>query len=124
MRASMARYVRPRRPVREGPALLPPVYLYRRILRAHRFLPASQRFLGDMYVKEEFRAHRNISDPLQIVGFLTSWQEYLTMISDGQWKQHSLTRSQLDKMSPEQIVQLYELMKESKRVVDGEGEEE
>ena len=116
-------YVRPRRPARDLPALLPPIYLYRRILRAHRNLPVSQRFLGDLYVKEEFKAHKNISDPLQIVGFLTSWQEYLSMITDGQWMEHSLTRDQLDRMSPEQIVQLHELMKESKKIASGEGEE-
>lgn len=49
-------------------ALLPPIPLYRRILRAHRkYLPHEQRVLGDMYVKSEFRAHRNVDNPVHIV---------------------------------------------------------
>jgi hypothetical protein len=47
--------------------LIPPLALYRRILRAHRGLPAEQRVLGDAYVKEEFRRHRAVENPLHIV---------------------------------------------------------
>ena len=50
-------------------ALLPPIPLYRTILRTHRKrLNVEQRVLGDMYVKAEFRAHRDIDNPVQIVG--------------------------------------------------------
>jgi hypothetical protein len=50
-------------------ALLPPIPLYRTILRTHRKrLDVEQRVLGDMYVKAEFRAHRDIDNPVQIVG--------------------------------------------------------
>jgi hypothetical protein len=49
-------------------ALLPPIPLYRRCLRAHRKLPPEMRALGDLYVKAEFRAHQNIDNPLHIVG--------------------------------------------------------
>jgi hypothetical protein len=49
-------------------ALLPPIPLYRTLLRTHRKkLPVEQRLLGDMYVKAEFRAHRDIDNPVQIV---------------------------------------------------------
>ena len=49
-------------------ALLPPIPLYRRILRAHRTkLPHEERVIGDMYVKSEFRAHRDIDNPVHIV---------------------------------------------------------
>lgn len=45
-------------------ALLPPIPLYRRLLRAHRkFLPKEMRLLGDEYVKSEFRAHRSTDNP-------------------------------------------------------------
>jgi hypothetical protein len=47
--------------------LIPPLTLYRRILRAHRHLPANQRVLGDSYVKEEFRRHRDVENPAHIV---------------------------------------------------------
>ena len=49
-------------------ALLPPIPLYRRLLRTHRkFLPKEMRVLGDEYVKSEFRAHRTTENPMHIV---------------------------------------------------------
>lgn len=58
-------------------ALLPPLPLYRRILRSHRSLPIEMKSLGDTYVRDEFRKHREVENPLQIVGFLTQWKVYL-----------------------------------------------
>jgi hypothetical protein len=56
------------KPFRPAPmALLPPIPLYRRLLRAHRKLPREERTLGDLYVKAEFHAHRNIDNPIHIV---------------------------------------------------------
>lgn len=50
-------------------ALLPPIPLYRRLLRTHRkFLPPEMRVLGDEYIKSEFRAHRAVENPMHIVG--------------------------------------------------------
>lgn len=52
-------------------ALLPPIPLYRRLLRAHRkHLPREMRLLGDEYVKSEFRAHRDVENPVHIVSGL------------------------------------------------------
>lgn len=51
----------------EALALLPPLQLYRRILRVHRKLDPEMRVLGDSYVKKEFRAHRTAENPLHIV---------------------------------------------------------
>lgn len=51
----------------EALALLPPLQLYRRILRVHRKLDPEMRILGDSYVKKEFRAHRTAENPLHIV---------------------------------------------------------
>lgn len=49
-------------------ALLPPIPLYRRLLRAHRkHLPAEMRLLGDEYIKAEFRAHRKVDNPAHLV---------------------------------------------------------
>jgi hypothetical protein len=54
-------------------ALLPPIPLYRRLLRTHRKrLPAEERVLGDMYVKAEWKAHKDIDNPVHIVSFLFS----------------------------------------------------
>jgi hypothetical protein len=50
-------------------ALLPPIPLYRRLLRAHRkHLPSEMRILGDEYIKAEFRAHRKVDNPAHLVG--------------------------------------------------------
>jgi hypothetical protein len=54
--------------------LLPPIPLLRRILRTNRKLPSHLRILGDLTVKEEFRAHRDAENPIHIVcieGFAT-----------------------------------------------------
>ena len=49
-------------------ALLPPMPLYRRLLRAHRkHLPSEMRLLGDEYIKAEFRAHRDVDNPAHLV---------------------------------------------------------
>lgn len=73
-------------------------------------------------MKSEFKLHRNTDNPLHIVGFLASWQDYLQMISKGDWVEGSLTSDVLEKLSPEQVVQLYELMKETQQLRDGEDE--
>lgn len=49
-------------------ALLPPIPLYRRLLRAHRkHLPVEMRLLGDEYIKAEFRAHQKVDNPAHLV---------------------------------------------------------
>jgi len=52
-------------------ALLPPIPLYRRILRAHRNkLDPAMRIYGDQYVKSEFRRHQQIDNPAHIVSVI------------------------------------------------------
>lgn len=87
---------------RVPPALLPPIPLYRRILRTHRkFLPKEMRVLGDEYVKAEFRAHQKIDNPVHIVGFLTEWQSYAQQIEGDSWRGEIMDRGKVDKMSGE-----------------------
>lgn len=91
--------------------MMPPLRLYRELLRSHRrHLPADQRLIGDMYVKQEFRLHKNIDNPAQIVQFLSSWQKYLEQISGDSWRQQKLDMDKINSMTDEQIIQLYELM--------------
>lgn len=117
MRASLTNLIRQRRPERAAEPLLPPLRLYRAILRAHwRSLPVELRYLGDEYVKAEFKAHKSTDNPLYIVGFLTQWQDYLRSIDGGNWQEGKMTKGELEKMSPEQIGQLYELMQETQRL--------
>ncbi|KAK3937168.1 succinate dehydrogenase assembly factor 3, mitochondrial [Diplogelasinospora grovesii] len=93
-------------------ALLPPIPLYRRLLRAHRnHLPAEMRLLGDEYIKAEFRAHRNVDNPAHLIGFLTEWQLYAQKIEGDSWVGEKLDPAKIEKMSDQQLGQLYELMK-------------
>ncbi|KAK4105329.1 ACN9-domain-containing protein [Parathielavia hyrcaniae] len=92
--------------------LLPPIYLYRRILRAHRkHLTAGERVLGDEYVKSEFRKHRDIENPVHLIGFHTEWKRYAQFVERGTWLEEKLDETKIEKMSDEQLAQLYELMK-------------
>jgi hypothetical protein len=46
--------------------------LYKTILRVHRALPAEIRELGDQYVKDEFRRHKDISKE-HVAPFMLEW---------------------------------------------------
>ncbi|KAK3843091.1 MAG: hypothetical protein J3R72DRAFT_367364 [Linnemannia gamsii] len=120
-------------------ALIPPLTLYRQILRAHRtHLPPQFRILGDGYVKAEFHRHKTVDNPLYIVGFIEQWTEYLdhivssspktaastsvssptatasAIVAQGSRFGKKLDSGLLDKMSDQQLGQLYELRKETK----------
>ncbi|KAI7615453.1 hypothetical protein KC319_g19685 [Hortaea werneckii] len=68
------------------------------------------RVLGDEYIKSEFRAHRDTDNPVHIVGFLTEWQTYAQQIEGENWRGEKMDKSKVDKMSDQQVGQLYELM--------------
>ncbi|SNX85476.1 related to ACN9 - protein of gluconeogenesis in mitochondrial intermembrane space [Melanopsichium pennsylvanicum] len=103
-------------PVRRTAAtILPPIKLYRRLLRAHRKLDADMRAIGDNYIKDEFQRHKGVDNPLQIVGFLSSWKMYLDQLEmqqgkPGGFRGERLDAQLLEKMSDEQIYQIHELM--------------
>ena len=60
-------------------ALLPPIPLYRRLLRAHRkYLDPQMRLLGDEYIKMEFRSHRNVENPVHIVSLILCYCDPLS----------------------------------------------
>jgi len=63
------------KPLPPNLTVLPPIPLYRRLLRSHRkYLPPAARVIGDEYVKAEFRRTRDSENPVHIIGFLTQWQ--------------------------------------------------
>ncbi|XP_051937669.1 succinate dehydrogenase assembly factor 3, mitochondrial [Hippocampus zosterae] len=97
--------------------------LYKRILVLHRFLPIHLRALGDNYVKDEFRRHKNAS-PEEVKGFMREWENYkdtlqsqvLESVRDqnGSLKfGHNIPVEKLKDFQDEQIGQLYELLLES-----------
>ncbi|MCJ1331869.1 acetate non-utilizing protein 9 [Thelotrema lepadinum] len=81
------------------------------------------RLLGDEYIKSEFRAHRSVDNPVHIIGFLTEWQMYAQRIEGNNWKDEKLDKAKIDKMSDQQIGQLYELMQAIQKQDNGEGQE-
>lgn len=94
--------------------LLPPLPLYRALLRAHRSLEPAMRALGDDYVKAEFRRHQKIDNPLQIVAFCSQWKMYLDTLVQARATPEgvrgvSLDPGLMEKLSDEQLYQLYEL---------------
>ncbi|KAI9282898.1 hypothetical protein BC943DRAFT_328525 [Umbelopsis sp. AD052] len=120
--------------------LIPPLVLYRNILRAHRQMPPALRAVGDDYVKAEFKRHKDVDNPAYIVGFLGEWEKYLDTVKqqtspvaevisasqdaqaaiEGREQQGPAWGKRIDpqlieRMSDEQIGQLFELRKESKR---------
>ncbi|KAE8215472.1 hypothetical protein CF327_g1260 [Tilletia walkeri] len=96
-------------------ALLPPIPLYRRLLRAHRYaLSSEMRSLGDAYLKDEFRRHRKTDNPLHLIGFLSQWKLYLDAMEVDrgiglQTEGKRLDADLLEKLSEEQVHQLYQL---------------
>ncbi|KAK7752720.1 Protein transport protein S9 plasma membrane t-SNARE [Diatrype stigma] len=81
------------------------------------------RLLGDDYVKAEFRAHRNVDNPTQLIGFLTEWQLYAQKIEGDAWIGEKLDATKVAKMSDQQIGQLYELMQAIKKGEEDGGED-
>lgn len=80
------------------------------------------RLLGDEYVKAEFRAHREVENPVHIVswdatqdeekrveerangyqiGFLTEWQMYAQNLEGEKWIGETMDKGKIDKMSGE-----------------------
>jgi len=77
------------------------------------------RTLGDDYVKSEFRRHRDTTNPVHIIGFLSQWKMYLDELGSqpgSTFRGKKLDPIAFEKMSSEQIGQLYELMHASKEV--------
>uniref|UniRef100_A0A0N5AX34 Succinate dehydrogenase assembly factor 3 n=1 Tax=Syphacia muris TaxID=451379 RepID=A0A0N5AX34_9BILA len=99
-----------------------PLILYKRILRLHYGLPSEVRYVGDQYVKSEFRRHKNAS-PEHSLLFLKEWTDYCTTLSKqlshegiakGAIGAH-LNPSLLASFKDEQLYQLLELKQEAEK---------
>jgi len=104
--------------------------LYKTVLRLHRGLPLEFKAIGDQYVKEEFKRHKNCK-PEEVSAFMTAWVDYAVTLTKQLSVKHiqrgdvelgrDLTPTELDLFRDEQISQLYELMQEStKPIVESE----
>lgn len=77
-------------------------------------------------MKSEFHLHKTTENPIHIIGFLSEWQKYaqeLRRPQDG-WTGKEIDKDVIDKMSDEQVGQLYALMKASKEELEAQEVEE
>ncbi|KAG8832705.1 acetate non-utilizing protein 9 [Serendipita sp. 399] len=81
------------------------------------------RSLGDDYMKAEFKRHKDASNSVHIMGFLLEWNKYLGQLesqltpeSRHTFRGIKMDETMFEKMSDEQLGQLYELMHVSKDV--------
>ncbi|KAG8723108.1 acetate non-utilizing protein 9 [Ceratobasidium sp. 395] len=80
------------------------------------------RYLGDDYVKAEFRRHQKVDNPVHIIGFLSQWKLYLDQLENlspeesQRFKGYRMDPTVFEQMSSEQIGQLYELMHATKEL--------
>ena len=86
--------------------------------------------MGDSYVKSEFRLTRKTDNPIHVIGFLSQWKAYLDELESARsdaaraggteqakeavWKGRKLDVEAFERMSNEQVGQLYELMHATK----------
>ena len=59
----------------------PALRLYRRILKLHKSLPLTSKALGDQYLKDEFRRHKNATQE-QMAEFIQEWKVSLYYTSN------------------------------------------
>ncbi|XP_045469701.1 succinate dehydrogenase assembly factor 3, mitochondrial [Harmonia axyridis] len=97
--------------------------LYKVILKLNRGLPSALKELGNTYVRDEFKRHKNC-DQDQAKIFMTEWTNYALDLSNqlgvkgikeglsGVGK--SLTEEELEKFNDDQILQLYDLLTAAK----------
>uniref|UniRef100_A0A0N4ZST5 Succinate dehydrogenase assembly factor 3 n=1 Tax=Parastrongyloides trichosuri TaxID=131310 RepID=A0A0N4ZST5_PARTI len=99
-----------------------PLILYKRILRLHYGLPKEMKILGDGYVKDEFRRHKDAPPEYTLV-FLKEWTEYCMSLSK-QLSGKGLAKGDfgkninpnlIDQLDEDKLYQLYELKVEAEK---------
>lgn len=63
-----------------------------------------------------------IKSNISQIGFLTEWQLYAQKLEGDMWRGEKLDKGKIDKMSDQQLGQLYELLQEIQRAERDEGE--
>ena len=95
--------------------------IYRQILRVHRQkLPPPMREMGDSYLRDEMRRHKEAqTTPQQWKTFTAEWQKYLNMIlgqADLPNTSGDISADVLDSMTPEQKQQFLDLKEETSKL--------
>uniref|UniRef100_A0A915J0X9 Succinate dehydrogenase assembly factor 3 n=1 Tax=Romanomermis culicivorax TaxID=13658 RepID=A0A915J0X9_ROMCU len=94
--------------------------LYKKVLKLHRGLPSDLKCLGDSYVREEFRRHKNVNEK-EATLFHDEWVKYYKTLARQLAPQgilkgelgRSLDAESLDQMTDAQLWQLLELKNEA-----------
>ncbi|XP_044738474.1 succinate dehydrogenase assembly factor 3, mitochondrial [Chrysoperla carnea] len=93
-------------------------FLYKTILKLHRGLPQDIQLLGSIYVRDEFRRHKNCNQAEAAV-FINEWTDYAINLGKQLGLRGPKTAKKIGKpldptllegMREDQIVQLYDLM--------------
>jgi len=99
--------------------------LYKTILRLHQHLPTDLKSVGDRYVRNEFRLHKT-ADEQFTKSFLVQWDSYVSGLQDQVTTKDqpfsvlgsNLTSENLDRLSEDQLLQLYELKTHMNKLKD------
>lgn len=89
--------------------------LYKAIMRTHHRLPPAMKYIGDGYVRQEFKLHKT-AKPEHLGPFFSSWLEYLKTLTESPLAAGDLGR----KMSEEDIVAMSEQQLEQLQLLKGE----
>lgn len=94
--------------------------LYKNILKVHQLMPAEIRHFGDMYVRVEFRRHKDC-DPKFIPTFMQEWEDYYkqtrsSLVEGSQPLGKDLTEDIVENhLDDRQLEQLLDLAKETRK---------
>jgi hypothetical protein len=98
--------------------------LYKTILRLHRGLPPGLKGLGDEYVRDEFRRHKNAEHQFVPI-FMEEWRNYAVTLAGQLGRKASykvlgvpLPEERLSDMTEQQIGQLFELFREAQKPLE------
>lgn len=96
--------------------------LYKVLVRLHRGLPPELEQLGNLYVRDEFKRHRLVTDRRIVDTFLAEWSRYAATLTRqlstrairdrrplGSTIEQVLGQDGLSAFSDHQILQLYQL---------------
>ncbi|TRY69445.1 hypothetical protein TCAL_05626 [Tigriopus californicus] len=97
--------------------------LYKTCLKLHRGLPMHLRAIGDTYVRDEFKRHKEANQE-QTQVFMEAWSKYALQLTrqiglkgpqTSKTLGDSLRVEDLDQFSGEQLAQLFELYQETSK---------